>query len=193
MPTLKEFEKTGKKKKPAAPKAGKKAASWDVEEGKTKSGKSTRRPGRAEDTIIHSPQRKKERDMETQIDETDVKMSEDEEIPKTKKTEAADATETETPMQETLDVKEEPFSLDFPYSELVKVQFPKSFDVVEKAAKDWTQDGDFNSLPIEPAIAQFWVGEGLRRAKKVEKKLDQLGVLPLIKYQVTKIREKLQK
>lgn len=70
---------------------------------------------------------------------------------------------------------------------LMKGAFPKPFEVAEKVVDEWKKGGDFSELPISQPLVQFYVGAGLRRAKKTEKELEQklesAGVLPVVRQQ----------
>lgn len=94
----------------------------------------------------------------------------------------------------TLDPKKE-IKIDFPYSQMVRDKIPKTFELAEKVATDWVNNGEFKDLPIEQPLAQYFVGEGLRRAKDVEKKvtdkLNETGVLPIVKSQLEVLKNKL--
>lgn len=194
MPTLKEFEKQKKKpKSKPQSKAAKVDREWTAKEGEASAAKTTRRPGRGEDLMEDDRTIEEALPYETASGiESNPPPFDD--TPPLRENIVHDEEDT-PPLNEgrASAAGQKDFNLDFPYSELVKMKFPKSFSFAEKLAGDWTQDGDFSELPVEPAIAQFWVAEGLRRAKKVEKKLDQIGVLPLLRYQASKIREKLGK
>jgi hypothetical protein len=82
-------------------------------------------------------------------------------------------------------------------AQLLKAKFPKSFGIAEKVIEEWVEDGDFNELPIETPLVQFYVGEGLRRAKDVEKKietrLDDAGVLPIVRHQLGRAQKWINK
>jgi hypothetical protein len=78
-------------------------------------------------------------------------------------------------------------------AQLLKSQFPKSFGLAEKVVDDWMNKGSFNELPIEMPIVQYYVGEGFRRAKdieqKIENKLDDAGILPIVKHQLGRAKK----
>ncbi len=56
-------------------------------------------------------------------------------------------------------------------SDLVRAQFPQPFDVAEKLATDWVNDGDFSEIPLGNPILSSLAAEGLRKAKDVERKV----------------------
>lgn len=82
-------------------------------------------------------------------------------------------------------------------AELLKNKFPKSFNLAEKVVDNWVKDGNFSELPIETPLVQYYVGEGLRKAKSIEKKvesrLDDSGVLPIVKHQLNRAQKYLKK
>jgi hypothetical protein len=65
----------------------------------------------------------------------------------------------------------EKFELNFPGSFLIKAKIPKAFDLAEKIAGDWVQDGNFESLPVGHPLAQILASKALTKAKSVEKKV----------------------
>lgn len=87
--------------------------------------------------------------------------------------------------------------IEFPYSDLVRGQAPQVFDFAEKVATDWLNNGEFKDLPIKQPLAQYFVGEGLRKAKDVEKKvankLNETGVTYIVKSQFEFLKSKLKK
>lgn len=76
---------------------------------------------------------------------------------------------------------------------LVKSSFPKPFEIAEKVVENWKEDGDFSELPIEQPLLQFYLGLGLRKAKKTEKEIEQklevAGVLPVFRQQWQKAQK----
>ena len=75
----------------------------------------------------------------------------------------------------------EKVSIEFPYSDLLRAQVPKVFDVAEKVATDWKNEGDFTDLGITHPVAGLVASQALAKAKEVEKKLDEKGVFTLAK------------
>lgn len=72
-------------------------------------------------------------------------------------------------------------TIEFPYSDLLRAQAPKVFDVAEKVATDWKHEGDFTELGIGHPVADMVAHQALTKAKEVEKKLDEKGVFTLAK------------
>lgn len=83
--------------------------------------------------------------------------------------------------------------LEFPYSELVRAKAPKAFEVVETVATEWVNDGDFESIPVGHPVAQMTVAAGLRKAKEVEKKLEEKGVFMMAKMGLEYAKSKLKR
>lgn len=71
--------------------------------------------------------------------------------------------------------------IEFPYSELVRAKIPKAFDVVEKVATDWKNEGEFQDLGLPHPLADVVAAEALKKAKQVEKKLEEKGVFNIAK------------
>ncbi|MBL7545861.1 MAG: hypothetical protein JNL11_18735 [Bdellovibrionaceae bacterium] len=61
------------------------------------------------------------------------------------------------------------FELRFPGSFLIKEKAPKAFDLVERVAGDWVNDGTFESLPVGHPLAQLLAAKTLTKAKSIEK------------------------
>ncbi len=91
------------------------------------------------------------------------------------------------------DETENPVKLDFPYSELVRAYAPKAMDVADKVATDWKKDGSFMNLGIDNAYANMAVSLGLKKAKEIEKKLDEKGVLSAVRMGVEVLKQKVNK
>lgn len=75
----------------------------------------------------------------------------------------------------------EKVTIEFPYSELLRAKAPKAFDVAEKVATDWKNEGDFTDLGIGHPVADIVASQTLQKAKEVEKKLDEKGVFSIAK------------
>jgi hypothetical protein len=78
-------------------------------------------------------------------------------------------------------VEAEKVKIEFPYSELVRSKIPKVFDMAEKVATDWKNEGDFSGLGLPHPLADVVASEALKKAKSVEKKLEEKGVFALAK------------
>ncbi len=71
--------------------------------------------------------------------------------------------------------------IEFPYSDLLRAQIPKLFDVAEKVATDWKNEGDFSHIGLAHPLADAVAAQALKKAKEVEKKLEEKGVFSLAK------------
>lgn len=89
--------------------------------------------------------------------------------------------------------EEEHIHIEFPYSDLLRARVPKAFELAETVATEWSTGGDFRDLPIGPPIARMTVGAGLRKAKAVEKKLDDAGVISMARMGVEFAKSKLKR
>ena len=69
----------------------------------------------------------------------------------------------------------------FPFSDVVRAQIPKAFDVAEKVATDWKNEGDFKEIGLPHPLADVVATQALKKAKEVEKKLEEKGVFTLAK------------
>lgn len=83
--------------------------------------------------------------------------------------------------------------IDFPYSDLIRARVPKAFDLAETVAEEWVNNGDFRDLQVGPPLARMAMGAGLRRAKKVERKLEETGVLSMARMGFEFAKSKLKK
>jgi hypothetical protein len=88
---------------------------------------------------------------------------------------------------------EEEVKVEFPYSELVRAYVPKAMDVADKVATDWKKDGSFMNLGIENPYANMAMSLGLKKAKEIEKKLDEKGVLSAVRMGVEVIKQQVNK
>ncbi len=172
MPSIKDHEK--RKKKPAPKVAPKHAAGDDTDdidgEGVTESASSN---GSAHKTSKRRP---------SQVDADTVESAGQ------PMTEPADTTASMGAKQsQTDDVdptsfqsfsESDKFELNFPGSFILKAKVPKAFDIVEKIAGDWVNDGKFESLPVGHPLAQILASKALIKAKGVEKKV--LGSAPVM-------------
>ena len=87
----------------------------------------------------------------------------------------------ESAQAESQEAEKEPVKIEFPYSELIRAKVPKAFEVVEKAATDWKNEGDFTDLGIGHPLAGIVASQALQKAKDVEKKLEEKGVISMAK------------
>lgn len=83
--------------------------------------------------------------------------------------------------------------IEFPYSELVRAKVPRAFEVAENVAEEWVNDGSFENLPVGHPLAQITMAAGLRKAKEVEKKLEEKGVFMMAKMGLEFAKSKMKK
>lgn len=94
----------------------------------------------------------------------------------------ADSTSDENEPDEGAPVEEkEPVTIEFPFSEVIRSRVPKAFEVAEKVATDWKHEGDFTDLGIPHPVAGIVASQALQKAKQVEKKLEEKGVISIAK------------
>ncbi len=91
-------------------------------------------------------------------------------------TQDADAGEPDEAVSEKEAVK-----IEFPFSEVIRERVPKAFEVAEKVATDWKNEGDFADLGITHPVAGIVAAQALMKAKEVEKKLEEKGVISMAK------------
>ena len=96
-------------------------------------------------------------------------MNEDEEI-KNETDVAAETTET----------AKEKVKIEFPFSEVVRSITPKAYDVAENVATQWKNDEKFE-VGLSNPYAEVAAVKALEKAKEVEKKLEEKGVITAAK------------
>jgi hypothetical protein len=95
--------------------------------------------------------------------------------------------------EESHDPETEKVRLEFYGSELLRDRAPKAFQILDSVATDWKNDGDFKALPVGHPVLQIVAAEGLSRAKKIEKTLEEKGVLPILRIGIDFAKSKLNK
>ena len=90
-------------------------------------------------------------------------------------------------------IEETPIRVDFPYSELVRSYVPDAMAVADKALADWKHEGSFMNLGINNPYANMAVSISLQNAKKIEKKLEEKGVLPVVRMGIEVLKNKIKK
>lgn len=71
--------------------------------------------------------------------------------------------------------------LNFYGSEVIREKAPKVMDLADTVADEWVKDGQFEGLPVGHPLAQVAAAKVLRKAKDVEKKLEEKGVFAMAK------------
>lgn len=88
----------------------------------------------------------------------------------------------------------EKFKLEFYGSDILRMQAPEVMKIADTVADEWVNDGNFNDIPLPvPPVAQALVAQGLRKAKEVEKKLDEKGVFLMARMGVDYLKSKIKK
>ena len=83
--------------------------------------------------------------------------------------------------------------LDFYGSELIRQKAPKAMELADTVAEEWVRDGQFEGLPVGNPIAQIVAAKALRKAKDVEKKLEEKGVFIMAKMGFDYLKAKIDK
>lgn len=106
--------------------------------------------------------------------------------------EATDAS-TETNASADHATDEAPIRVEFPYSDVVRSYVPDAMAIADKALGDWKTEGSFMNLGIENPYANMAVSLSLQNAKKIEKKLEEKGVLPVVRMGFEVLKSKVSK
>lgn len=88
---------------------------------------------------------------------------------------------------------EEKIHLDFYGSELIREKAPKVMDLADTVAQEWVSDGQFEGLPVGHPLAQIAAAKVLRKAKDVEKKLEEKGVFAMAKMGAEYVKAEISK
>lgn len=83
--------------------------------------------------------------------------------------------------------------LEFYGSELIRQRAPKVMELADTVAEEWVQDGQFEGLPVGNPLAQVVAAKALRKAKDVEKKLEEKGVFLIAKMGVDYVKAEINK
>jgi len=83
--------------------------------------------------------------------------------------------------------------LEFVGSELIRQKAPKVMEVADTVVDEWMKDGQFEGLPVGNPLAQFAAAKVLRKAKDVEKKLEEKGVFMMARMGLDYAKSKLNK
>lgn len=80
---------------------------------------------------------------------------------------------------ESTETAKEKVKIEFPFSEVVRAKAPKAFDVAENVATQWKHDEKFE-VGLSHPIAEVAAVKALEKAKEVEKKLEEKGVIAAV-------------
>jgi hypothetical protein len=93
----------------------------------------------------------------------------------------------------TTELQQEKVQLDFYGSELIREKAPKIMELADTVADEWVHDGKFEGLPVGHPLAQVVAAKALRKAKDVEKKLEEKGVFALAKMGLDYVKSEVNK
>lgn len=83
--------------------------------------------------------------------------------------------------------------LEFYGSEYIRMKAPEVMNFAESVVGEWQQDGDFEGLPVDNPMAQMVAAKALRKAKDIEKTLDEKGVFTIARMGVDYVKSKIEK
>ncbi|WP_413578091.1 hypothetical protein ACLVWU_06055 [Bdellovibrio sp. HCB290] len=89
--------------------------------------------------------------------------------------------------------EEEKAHVEFFGSEIIRQKAPKVMEVADTVVDEWKKDGSFDSLPVGHPLAAMAAGRALRKAKDVEKKLEEKGVFVMAKMGMDYIKSEIEK
>ncbi len=79
------------------------------------------------------------------------------------------------------EAEKEKVKIDFPFSDLVRAKIPKFFKVAETAATQWKHNEKFENLGVPHPVGEIALSKALEKAKEVEKKLKEKGIISAAK------------
>ena len=82
--------------------------------------------------------------------------------------------------------------LDFYGSDIIREKAPKVMEIADTVADEWVKDGQFEGLPVGNPLAQMATAKVLRKAKDVEKKLEEKGVFMMAKIGLDYVKSKIE-
>ncbi len=68
-------------------------------------------------------------------------------------------------------------------SEIIRAKLPKPFEIAETVATDWMNNGNFEDLHLGHPLAESAAIAGLKKAKEIEKKVIDSGVIEKVAMQ----------
>ncbi|QDK37178.1 hypothetical protein [Bdellovibrio sp. NC01] len=83
--------------------------------------------------------------------------------------------------------------LHFYGSEVIREKAPKVMEIADTVADEWVKDGQFEGLPLGNPLAQMAAAKVLRKAKDVEKKLEEKGVFAMAKMGLEYAKSEIEK
>ena len=91
------------------------------------------------------------------------------------------------------DAPSEKTHLEFYGSEVIRQKAPKVMELADTVAEEWKKDGQFEGLPVGNPLAQVAAAKVLRKAKDVEKKLEEKGVFAMAKMGIEYAKSEIEK
>lgn len=91
------------------------------------------------------------------------------------------------------DIENPKVHLEFYGSEYLRMKAPEVMNFAESVVGEWQEDGDFKGLPVDNPMAQMVAAKALRKAKDIEKTLDEKGVFTLARMGVDYVKSKIEK
>jgi hypothetical protein len=88
---------------------------------------------------------------------------------------------------------DEKVHLEFIGSDIIRGKAPKIMEIADSVADQWQKDGEFKNLPVDNVLAQVLAEKALRKAKDVEKKLEEKGVFMMARIGLDYAKSKLKK
>jgi hypothetical protein len=92
------------------------------------------------------------------------------------------------------EAKDEKVHLEFYGSDILRAKAPQAMNLADAVADQWVKDGSFQNLPIGGhPLAQVAASITLRKAKDLEKRLDEKGVFAMAKMGLEIVKSKLER
>jgi hypothetical protein len=175
MPSIQAFQKTSHKTKKKNSKSHRAPLPGA---GVKKMSKAKRRPGREPHEENHTEASRTGYQKKHKTQEKPMTSN-----AKTPETHAKDPTEVHVNIKghaesQTEAAPEAPkVEISFPGSEVLRAKWNRPFEVAERVATDWKNDGNFEGIPLGHPLAESIAAQGLKKAKEVEKKVVASGVI----------------
>ncbi len=194
MPSIKNYEK---KKSSAGHSKKTEQAEFDFDVKAKKNSSAKRRPGRDAEAAHHeSREAPPEAPHLDPHEETLIGYSVDEEATSGNHSPHREFSEGSGPHREGAP-GESPFKtihVRIMGAELLTLETPqKVIDFTDSLVEEWKQDGNFEALPLGNPLAQTLAAKGFRKAKDIEKKLEEKGVFALAQMGLSILKSKLKK
>ncbi len=77
--------------------------------------------------------------------------------------------------------------------DLLRQKAPKVMEFVDVVVEEWQTDGHFINLPVTNPVAKRTVSKAFRRAKKMEKTLEDKGFFAAAKMGIDTLKAKIEK